>query len=95
MFGVGFEELDVVVVVLDWRDCGPARVPVEVGVLGRACGPVRALVDAEVLGAVGKKLSDVLITGEKRIFLVALHASFSFCSSSELYIISGFLYQSG
>ena len=48
------------------------------------CWPVRAL--AEVLGAaVGKKLSDVLTTGENLIFLLAsLQDSFSSLSSSEL-----------
>ena len=108
LFGV--EEPDVVVavvvVVLDWRDCGPVRVLVDEVVLGAVvgdvdladvCGPVRAL--AEVLGAaVGKKLSDVLTTGENLIFvcLASLPDSFSSLSCSELYTISsGFLYQSG
>ena len=56
--------------------------------LADVCGPVRAL--EEVLGAVGavvgKKLSDVSMTGENLIFvcLASLHDSFSSLSSSEL-----------
>ena len=80
-------------VVVDLADgCEPVRVPVEVEVLGRACGPVLAL--GEVLGAVGvvvgKKLSDVSMTGENLIFVclsafhASLHDSFSTFSSSEL-----------
>ena len=78
-----------------------ARVDVPGAAVGfdwRACGPVRALEDAEVLecvgldrrdcgpGAVaGKKLSDVLTTGENLIFFLAsLQDSFSSLSSSEL-----------
>ena len=67
LFGVGVEELDVVVaVVVD--DCGPVRVLDDEVLLGAVagdvdladvCGPVRALGIDELLGAVGKKLSDV------------------------------------
>ena len=67
LFGVGVEELDVVVaVVVD--DCGPVRVLDDDVLLGAVagdvdladvCGPVRALGIDELLGAVGKKLSDV------------------------------------
>ena len=71
------EDLDGVVAGLA-DDCGPVRVLEEVleGVLG---------VD-EVFGVFGKKLSDVSMTGEKRIFvcLASLHDSFSSFSSSEL-----------
>ena len=72
---------------------GPVCALVDEVVLGAAvdladCGPVRAL--EEVLGAVGKKLSEVSMIGEKRIlvclfvFHVSLHDSFSSFSSSEL-----------
>ena len=67
LFGVGVEELGVVVaVVVD--DCGPVRVLDDDVLLGAVagdvdladvCGPVRALGIDELLGAVGKKLSDV------------------------------------
>ena len=78
--------------------CEPVRVLVEAepaveGVdLADVCGPVLALEEefGEVLGAVGKKLSEVSMIGEKRIlvclfaFHVSLHDSFSSFSSSEL-----------
>ena len=72
--------------------CGPVRALEEVlgadvvGVeLVRGCGPFRGPLD--VLGAaLGKKLSEVSMTGENLIFvcLASLHDSFSSFSSSEL-----------
>ena len=101
LFGVGVEELDVVVAVvvgLDWRGCGPVRdLADDVLVCGDVdladvCGPAGARVGGPVGAleegfgeALGKKLSDVLTIGEKRILLLAsLHDSFSSFSSSEL-----------
>ena len=97
--GLAADDVDLADVVgFDWRACGPICV-LDDGVLGadvvgvelvRGCGSVRALEEAEVLGAVGKKLSEVSMIGEKRIlvclfaFHVSLHDSFSSFSSSEL-----------
>ena len=64
--------------------------PAGVADLADGCEPVRALDDDVLLGAVvlvvGKKLSDVSMTGENLIFvcLASLHDSFSSLSSSEL-----------